>query len=48
MPQLGSDKNPIIMNGAGKKGTRVLGLLGRVYSGGSKEKYRKVKKSNEK
>jgi hypothetical protein len=41
MPQLGSDKNPIIMNGSGKKSTRVLGLLGRVYSGKSKDNYDK-------
>ena len=39
MPQLGSDKNPIILNGSGKKSTRVLGLLGRVYAGKSKENF---------
>jgi len=39
MPQLGSDKNPIIMNGSGKKSTRVLGLLGRQYSGTNKKNY---------
>tara|TARA_Y100000310_G_C20391193_1_gene672858 strand:- start:479 stop:655 length:177 start_codon:yes stop_codon:yes gene_type:complete len=41
MPQLGSDKNPIIMNSSGKKSTRVLGLLGRAYSGDSKDNYNK-------
>ena len=41
MPQLGSDKNPIIMNSSGKKSTRVLGLLGGVYSGDSKDNYNK-------
>ena len=40
MPQLGSDKNPIIMNGSGKKSTRVLGLLGRQYSGSNMENYK--------
>ena len=39
MPQLGSDKNPIIMNSSGKQSTRVLGLLGKSYSGESKKKY---------
>ena len=41
MPQLGSDKNPIIMNGSGTKSTRVLGLLGRAYSGDSRYNYNK-------
>ena len=41
MPQLGSDKKPIILNGSGKKSTRVLGLLGRVYAGKSKENFDK-------
>ena len=41
MPQLGSDKKPIIMNSSGKKSTRVLGLLGKVYSGESKENFNK-------
>jgi len=41
MPQLGSDKHPIIMNSSGKKSTRVLGLLGRVYAGKSKENFNK-------
>jgi|TARA_R100000234_G_scaffold33337_1_gene19631 hypothetical protein len=42
MPQLGSENNPIIMPGSGrKKSTRVLGLLGRRYSGASKENYEK-------
>ena len=41
MPQLGSDKNPIIMNGSGTKSTRVLGLLGKTYSGESKKNYNK-------
>ena len=40
MPQLGSDKNPIILNGSGTKSTRVLGLLGRAYSGTNKENYK--------
>lgn len=40
MPQLGSDKNPIIMNSSGKKSTRVLGLLGRQYAGITKQKYK--------
>tara|TARA_R100000808_G_scaffold9969_2_gene27010 strand:+ start:7243 stop:7413 length:171 start_codon:yes stop_codon:yes gene_type:complete len=40
MPQLGSDKNPIIMNGKGKKSTRILGLLGRQYSGSNMENYK--------
>jgi hypothetical protein len=40
MPQLGSEKNPIIMNGSGKKSTRVLGLLGRQYSGSMKQNYK--------
>ena len=39
MPQLGSDKNPIVMNHKGKS-TRVLGLLGRQYSGHNKENYK--------
>ena len=39
MPQLGSDKNPIVMNHKGKS-TRVLGLLGRQYSGNNKQKYK--------
>jgi hypothetical protein len=41
MPQLGSDKNPIIMNSSGKKSTRVLGLLGKAYFGKSKENFNK-------
>jgi|TARA_R100000049_G_C1870009_1_gene30159 hypothetical protein len=40
MPQLGSDKNPIVMNHKGKS-TRVLGLLGRWYSGEDKKNYNK-------
>jgi len=41
MPQLGSDENPIILNGSSKpKSTRVLGLLGKQYSGVAKENYR--------
>lgn len=39
MPQLGSDKNPIVMNHKGKS-TRILGLLGRQYSGNNKENYK--------
>ena len=39
MPQLGSDKNPIIMNHKGKS-TRTLGLLGRQYSGSNMENYK--------
>ena len=39
MPQLGSDKNPIVMNSRGKS-TRILGLLGRWYSGTDKENYK--------
>ena len=40
MPQLGSDKNPMILNGSSKpKSTRVLGLLGSAYSGEAKQKY---------
>mgnify|MGYP003143027419 FL=1 len=39
MPQLGSDKKPIIMNRKGKS-TRILGLLGRQYSGSSMENYK--------
>ena len=38
MPQLGSDKNPIVMNHQGKS-SRTLALLGRQYSGKNKEKY---------
>ena len=38
MPQLGSDKNPIVMNHKGKS-TRTLGLLGRQYSGTNKENF---------
>jgi len=41
MPQLGSNKNPIILNGSKKKkSTRVLGLLGHAYSGEAKQKYK--------
>ena len=40
MPQLGSDKNPIVMNHKGKS-TRTLGLLGRQYSGTNKENFNK-------
>ena len=40
MPQLGNDKNPIILNGSSKpKSTRVLGLLGSAYSGEAKKNY---------
>ena len=39
MAQLGSDKNPIVMNHKGKS-TRSLGLLGRQYSGSSMENYK--------
>jgi len=40
MPQLGSEKNPMILNGSSKpKSTRVLGLLGSAYSGEAKKKY---------
>jgi hypothetical protein len=40
MPQLGSNKNPIVLNGSSKpKSTRVLGLLGTSYSGKAKQKY---------
>jgi len=40
MPQLGNDKNPMILNGSSKpKSTRVLGLLGSAYSGEAKQKY---------
>ena len=40
MPQLGNDKNPIILNGSSKpKSTRVLGLLGSAYSGTAKQNY---------
>ena len=40
MPQLGNDKNPMILNGSSKpKSTRVLGLLGHAYSGEAKQKY---------
>tara|TARA_R110002012_G_scaffold133485_1_gene286721 strand:+ start:120 stop:287 length:168 start_codon:yes stop_codon:yes gene_type:complete len=40
MPQLGNDKNPIILNGSkAPKSTRVLGLLGNAYSGEAKQKY---------
>jgi hypothetical protein len=39
MPQLGSDKNPMILNGSSKpKSTRVLGLLGISYFGKAKQK----------
>ena len=38
MPQLGSDKNPIVMNHKGKS-TRTFGLLGRQYSGANKENF---------
>ena len=38
MAQLGSDKNPIVMNHKGKS-TRTLGLLGRQYSGTNKENF---------
>ena len=38
MPQLGSDKNPIVMNHKGKS-SRTLGLLGRQYSGANKENF---------
>ena len=40
MPQLGNEKNPIILNGSSKpKSTRVLGLLGTSYSGEAKQNY---------
>ena len=39
MPQLGSDKNHIVMNHNGKS-TRTLGLLGRQYSGSNMENYK--------
>ena len=39
MPQLGSYKNPIVMNHKGKS-TRTLGLLGRQYSGSNMENYK--------
>jgi|TARA_R110000851_G_scaffold24621_3_gene71157 hypothetical protein len=40
MPQLGSDKNPMILNGSSKpKSTRVLGLLGTSYTGEAKQNY---------
>ena len=40
MPQIGNDKNPMILNGSrGPKSTRVLGLLGSAYSGEAKQKY---------
>ena len=39
MAQLGSDKNPIVMNHKGKS-TRSLGLLGRQYSGSSMKNYK--------
>ena len=39
MPQLGSDANPIVMNHKGKS-TRILGLLGRQYSGNNKQNYK--------
>jgi len=40
MPQLGSDKNPMILNGSSKpKSSRVLGLLGTSYSGEAKQNY---------
>ena len=41
MAQIGTDKNPIIMNGSGKKSTRVLGLLGSAYAGKAKQNYNK-------
>ena len=41
MSQIGTDKNPMILNGSGKKSTRVLGLLGGVYSGQSKKNFDK-------
>ena len=40
MPQIGNDKNPMILNGSSKpKSTRVLGLLGSAYSGEAIQKY---------
>ena len=40
MPQLGNEKNPIVLNSSSKpKSTRVLGLLGSAYSGEAKQKY---------
>ena len=42
MAQIGTDKKPIIMNGSGKKSTRVLGLLGSAYAGKAKQNYNKT------
>jgi hypothetical protein len=40
MPQLGNDKNPLILNGSSKpNSSRVVGLLGSAYSGEAKQKY---------
>ena len=40
MPQIGNDKNPMIINGFKKqKSTRTLGLLGSAYSGEAKKNY---------
>jgi len=40
MPQIGNDKNPIIMNGfKKKKSTRILGMLSKAYSGKAKKNY---------
>tara|TARA_R100000900_G_scaffold121567_1_gene96132 strand:- start:313 stop:534 length:222 start_codon:yes stop_codon:yes gene_type:complete len=40
MPQIGNDKNPIIMNGfKKKKSTRILGMLANAYSGEAKKNY---------
>tara|TARA_R100001443_G_scaffold46855_3_gene59637 strand:+ start:133 stop:300 length:168 start_codon:yes stop_codon:yes gene_type:complete len=40
MPQIGNDKNPMIINGfKKKKSTRVLGMLGSAYSGTAKQNY---------
>ena len=40
MPQLGSESNPMIINGSKKqKSTRTLGLLGSAYSGEAKKNY---------
>ena len=40
MPQIGNDKNPIIMNGfKKKKSTRILGMLSNAYSGEAKKNY---------
>ena len=38
MAQLGSDKNPIVMNRKGKS-TRILGLMGRAYKDSLKSNY---------